>query len=50
LKEKFSDAQIVELTVRIGLAGFFNRLNEALEIEIEDGAQDAFQVATRISA
>lgn len=50
LKEQFSDAQIVELTVRIGLAGFFNRLNDALEIEIEDGAQDAFQVATQTAA
>ena len=50
LKEQFSDAKIVELTVRIGLAGFFNRLNEALEIEIEDGAQHAFQVATQTAA
>lgn len=33
LREKFSDDQIVELTLRIGLAGFFNRFNDALQID-----------------
>lgn len=35
LKGEFDDGQLVELTVRIGLANFFNRLNDALQIEIE---------------
>lgn len=37
LKEHLDDAQLVELTIRIGLANFFNRLNDALQIEIEEG-------------
>jgi uncharacterized peroxidase-related enzyme len=36
LREHFSEAQIVELTVRIALCGFFNRVNDALQIGIED--------------
>ena len=36
LREHFSEAQIVELTVRIALCGFFNRVNDALQIDIED--------------
>lgn len=41
LRKHFDDRQILELTVRIGLCGLFNRLNQALEIEMEDGAADA---------
>ncbi len=37
LKRHFSEPQIVELTLRIALCGFFNRFNDALEIGIEDG-------------
>ena len=37
LKEHFSEEQIVELTFRIALCGFFNRFNDALQIGIEDG-------------
>ncbi|MFQ5827827.1 MAG: carboxymuconolactone decarboxylase family protein [Candidatus Methylomirabilia bacterium] len=37
LKKHFSEGQIVELTLRIALCGFFNRFNEALGIGIEDG-------------
>jgi len=37
LKQHFSEAQIVELTLRIALCGFFNRFNDALQIGIEDG-------------
>ncbi len=37
LREHFSEAQIVELTLRIALCGFFNRFNEALQIGIEEG-------------
>ena len=39
LKTHFSEAQIVELTLRIALCGFFNRFNDALQIDIEDLAQ-----------
>ena len=35
LREHFSEAQIVELTLRITLCGFFNRFNDALQIEEE---------------
>ena len=38
LREHFSEAQIVELTLRITLCGFFNRFNDALQIEQEDDA------------
>ena len=37
LRAAFTDPQIVELTFRIALCGFYNRFNEALQIEIEDG-------------
>ena len=37
LKSRFSEEQIVELTLRITLCGFFNRFNEALGIEMEEG-------------
>ena len=39
LQEHFDNAQIVELTVRIALANFFNRFNDALQIELEPGVQ-----------
>lgn len=35
LKARFSEAAIAELTWRIGLAGAFNRINQALQIDIE---------------
>ncbi len=35
LRRHFSEAQIVELTLRITLCGFFNKFNDALEIEEE---------------
>jgi len=37
LKEHFSEEQIVELTLRTALCGFFNRFNDALQITMEDG-------------
>ena len=37
LRSEFSEGQIVELTFRIALCGFYNRFNEALDIEIENG-------------
>jgi len=39
LRRHFADAQIVELTLRIALAGFYNRFNDALQID--DGAAAA---------
>ena len=36
LRAHFSEAQVVELTVRIALCGFFNRVNDALQIGIEE--------------
>jgi AhpD family alkylhydroperoxidase len=41
LRARFDDAQMVELTLRIGLCSFFNRFNDALRIEIEDDAMVA---------
>lgn len=35
LRARFSEAQIVELTLRITLCGFFNRFSEALRIDDE---------------
>jgi uncharacterized peroxidase-related enzyme len=40
LRAHFSEAQIVELTLRITLCGFFNRFNDALQIEEEAEAQE----------
>ena len=37
LKKHFSEEQIVELTLRTALCGFFNRFNDALQIGMEDG-------------
>lgn len=39
LRRHFTEAQIVELTLRAALAGFFNRFNDALQID--DGAAEA---------
>lgn len=39
LRTHFDDAQVIELTVRIALANFFNRLNDALRIDLEPGVQ-----------
>lgn len=37
LRKTFSEQQIVELTLRISLCSLFNQLNEALQIELEEG-------------
>ena len=37
LKEHFTEEQIVELTLRTALCGFFNRFNDALQIGMENG-------------
>lgn len=36
LREKFTEAQIVELTLRTALTGFFNRFNDVLQIEDDE--------------
>ena len=38
LRAHFSEAQIVELTLRTALTGFFNRFNDALQIDDDDAA------------
>jgi uncharacterized peroxidase-related enzyme len=40
LKQHFTEEQIVELTLRTALCGFFNRFNDALQIGMEDGVVD----------
>lgn len=37
LREHFSEEQLVELTLRISLCGFFNRFNDVLQIDMEEG-------------
>ena len=37
MRARFSEAQIVELTLRTTLCGFFNKFNDALGIEEEEG-------------
>lgn len=41
LKRHFSDQQIVELTVRIGICILFNKLNQALQVDVEDSVSAA---------
>ena len=42
----FSEEQIVELTLRTALCGFFNRFNDAMGIEMEDGVEDEMLART----
>lgn len=37
LRVHFTEEQIVELTLRTALCGFFNRFNDAMQISMEDG-------------
>jgi uncharacterized peroxidase-related enzyme len=39
LREHFSEAQIVELTWRTALCGAFNRFNDILQLDIEEGVE-----------
>ena len=41
LRQHFSEEQIVELTLRTALCGFFNRFNDALQIEMEPDVFEA---------
>lgn len=45
LHEHFTDAQIVELTLRTALCGFFNRFNDSLQIAMEDDATERLLAA-----
>jgi uncharacterized peroxidase-related enzyme len=49
LRRHFSEAQVVELTLRITLCGFFNRFNDALRIEEETEAQERLAAAVATS-
>ena len=46
LRRHFSEAQIVELTLRITLCGFFNKFNDALAIEEEVEAVEQLAALT----
>jgi uncharacterized peroxidase-related enzyme len=46
LRRHFSEAQIVELTLRITLCGFFNKFNDALGIEEEAEAAERLAALT----
>lgn len=48
LRAHFTEAQIVELTLRTALCGFFNRFNDAMQIEMEADALQAL-LATGLS-
>ena len=43
LRAHFTEAQIVELTLRAALCGFFNRFNDVLQIAIEDDASELLE-------
>ena len=47
LRAHFTESQIVELTLRIALAGFFNRFNDALQID--DGAAASLAAVSEFS-
>jgi uncharacterized peroxidase-related enzyme len=49
LRTHFSEAQIVELTLRIALCGFFNRFNDALQIEMEDALPGHLPSSPRVA-
>jgi uncharacterized peroxidase-related enzyme len=41
LKRHFTDQQIVELTIRVGICILFNKLNQALQLDMEPGVEAA---------
>jgi len=47
LRAHFTEAQIVELTLRITLCGFFNKFNDALGIEEEEEAARVMEALAR---
>ena len=49
MRHYFTEAQIVELTLRITLCGFFNKFNDALQIEEEPEALARMEALERAS-
>lgn len=47
LRAHFTESQIVELTLRTSLAGFYNRFNDALQIDDGQAALDAIAMGKR---
>ncbi len=45
LRQHFTDTQVVELTMRIALTGMFNRVNQALGIEMEEDLMAEFMAS-----
>lgn len=45
MREHFDDAQLVELTVRAAMCEFFNRFNEAFQVDMEPVAEVLYQTA-----
>ena len=45
LREHFDEAQIVELTLRIGICVLFNKLNQALQLDMEASVRAAIEEA-----
>lgn len=50
LRQAFTEAQIVELTLRIAMCGFFNKFNDALGVEDEEEACADLAAATAMAA
>jgi uncharacterized peroxidase-related enzyme len=46
LRAHFSEEQIVELTLRITLCTFFNKFNDVMQLDMEDGAMGATLAAS----
>jgi uncharacterized peroxidase-related enzyme len=45
LRTSFTDQQLLELTMRIATCGFFNRFNDALQLDIEPVAEALYRTA-----
>ena len=50
LRARFTDQQVLELTMRIATCGFFNRFNDALRLEVEPVAEALYRTATQTTA
>lgn len=45
MRRHFDEAQLVELTVRAGMCEFFNRFNEAFQLDVEPVAEALYRTA-----
>lgn len=43
LKKYYTERQIIEITAQVALMGFFNRFNDSLAVDVEDGPKDLFE-------